>query len=171
MRIEKRYTKEEIFTFYCNQIYLGHGAYGVEAASQLYFRKPAKELKLHEAATIAGIIQGNVRQSPFVNPRQQGGDATMRSSEWPLNVSDARAAATQRKPVVAAGDHTGEAASHGLIEESASISRRNSAPRHSTERLTVRPGSTAGCSRPQKRPSSRLAASRPSPRLSQRAAT
>ena len=39
MRIEKRYTKEEIFTFYCNQIYFGHGAYGVEAASQLYFRK------------------------------------------------------------------------------------------------------------------------------------
>ena len=44
MRIEKRYTKEEIFTFYCNQIYFGHGAYGVEAASQLYFRKAAKDL-------------------------------------------------------------------------------------------------------------------------------
>ena len=40
MQIEKRYTKEEIFAFYCNQIYLGHGAYGVEAASQLYFGKP-----------------------------------------------------------------------------------------------------------------------------------
>ena len=69
MRIEKRYTKEEIFTFYANQIYFGHGAYGVEAAARLYFGKPAKDLALEEAATIAGIIQGNARQSPFVNPR------------------------------------------------------------------------------------------------------
>ena len=80
MRIEKRYTKEEIFTFYANQIYFGHGAYGVEAASRLYFGKPAKDLKLEEAATIAGIIQGNVRQSPFVNP-----EATKRRRNYALD--------------------------------------------------------------------------------------
>ena len=67
MQIEKRYTKEEIFTMYCNQIYWGHGAYGVEAAAQVYFGKSAKEVTLEEAALIAGIIQGNVRQSPYVN--------------------------------------------------------------------------------------------------------
>ncbi len=67
IQIEKRYTKEEIFTFYCNQMYFGHGAYGVEAASQLYFKKSAKDLTLPEAALIAGILQGNVRQSPYVN--------------------------------------------------------------------------------------------------------
>ena len=67
IQIEKRYTKEEIFTFYCNQIYFGHGAYGVEAASQVYFGKSAKDLTLEEAALIAGILQGNVRQSPYVN--------------------------------------------------------------------------------------------------------
>ncbi len=67
MQIEKRYTKEEIFTLYCNQIYWGHGAYGVEAASQVYFGKPVGELALEEAALLAGIIQGNVRQSPYVN--------------------------------------------------------------------------------------------------------
>ncbi len=39
IQIEKRYTKREIFTIYCNQMYLGHGAYGVEAASRLYFGK------------------------------------------------------------------------------------------------------------------------------------
>jgi penicillin-binding protein 1A len=39
MQIEKRYTKQEIFTMYCNKMYWGHGAYGVEAASQLYFSK------------------------------------------------------------------------------------------------------------------------------------
>ena len=67
IQIEKRYTKREILTLYCNQIYWGHGAYGVEAASRLYFGKAAKNLTLGEAAMIAGIIQGNVRQSPYVN--------------------------------------------------------------------------------------------------------
>jgi penicillin-binding protein 1A len=57
IQIEKRYTKNEIFTFYANQMYLGEGAYGVEAASRTYFGKPAKDLNLDEAATIAGIFQ------------------------------------------------------------------------------------------------------------------
>src|SRR4051812_33880080 len=46
IQIEKRYTKREIFTIYCNQMYLGHGAYGVEAASRLYFNKANKQLTL-----------------------------------------------------------------------------------------------------------------------------
>ena len=44
IQIEKRYTKQEIFTLYCNQMYFGHGVYGVEAASRLYFGKSAKDL-------------------------------------------------------------------------------------------------------------------------------
>ena len=67
IQIEKRYTKAEIFTLYCNKMYWGHGAYGVEAASQLYFAKSVKELTLDEAALIAGLLQGNVRQSPYVD--------------------------------------------------------------------------------------------------------
>jgi len=67
MQIEKRYTKQEIFTMYCNKMYWGHGAYGVEAASQLYFSKHVGDLTLGEAAMIAGIHQGNVRESPYVN--------------------------------------------------------------------------------------------------------
>jgi penicillin-binding protein 1A len=70
MQIERRYTKREIFTFYANQIYLGHGAYGVEAASHLYFDKPAKDLTVEEAAVIAGMIQSPERLSPFVDPRR-----------------------------------------------------------------------------------------------------
>ena len=69
--IEKRYTKREIFTLYCNQMWLGtasHAANGVEAASQLYFGKSATDLELEEAALIAGIIQTPSRQSPLVNP-------------------------------------------------------------------------------------------------------
>ena len=54
--IEKRYSKDQILTLYANQIFLGHGAYGVEAASQLYFQKPASELSLAEAAMLAGMI-------------------------------------------------------------------------------------------------------------------
>jgi len=108
MRIEKRYTKEEIFTFYANQIYFGHGAYGVEAASQLYFRKPAKNLNLEEAATIAGIIQGNVRQSPFVNP-----EATRRRRNYALErmavngfITREAAEAAKDKPVAVGGEPT-----------------------------------------------------------------
>ena len=67
LQIEKRYTKDEIFTMYCNQIYMGHSAYGMGAAAQVYFGKPATDLTLSEAAMLAGIIQGNVLQSPYRN--------------------------------------------------------------------------------------------------------
>src|SRR6185295_2332563 len=70
IQIEKRYTKREIFTIYCNQMYLGHGAYGVEAASRLYFNKSNKQLSLDEAALVAGIFQTPERQSPFVDVRR-----------------------------------------------------------------------------------------------------
>src|SRR5207244_683278 len=70
IQIEKRYTKKEIFTIYCNQMYLGHGAYGVEAASRLYFGKSNKQLTLEEAALIAGIFQTPERQSPFIDMRR-----------------------------------------------------------------------------------------------------
>jgi penicillin-binding protein 1A len=66
VQIEKRYTKSEIFTLYANQMYLGEGAYGVEAAARTYFGKPAKDLSLDEAATIAGLFQ-TWRNAPTVN--------------------------------------------------------------------------------------------------------
>ncbi|HEY7186531.1 MAG TPA: PBP1A family penicillin-binding protein [Vicinamibacterales bacterium] len=68
-QLEKRYTKREILAFYANHIPLGHGAYGVEAASRMYFDKPAKDVTLEEAAAIAAIIQTPARLSPFVNPK------------------------------------------------------------------------------------------------------
>jgi penicillin-binding protein 1A len=67
IQIEKRYTKPEILTFYCNQIHFGHGTNGVESASRLYFSKSARDLTLEEAALIAGIIQSPARQSPYVD--------------------------------------------------------------------------------------------------------
>src|SRR4029079_13588559 len=66
IQIEKRYTKHEILTFYANQMYLGEGAYGVEAAARTYFGKSARDLTVDEAATIAGIFQ-TWRNAPTVN--------------------------------------------------------------------------------------------------------
>ena len=69
IEIEKVYTKEEILEMYLNQVYFGHGAYGVEAASQLYFGKSVKDLDPVEAATIAAIAKGP-SYSPFRNPER-----------------------------------------------------------------------------------------------------
>src|SRR5262245_35198146 len=63
-QIEKSFTKEEIFTLYCNQVYFGHGSYGVEATSQFLFSKSIKELTLAEAALIAGLPQNPSLLSP-----------------------------------------------------------------------------------------------------------
>ncbi|MFC2171870.1 penicillin-binding protein 1A [Acidobacteriota bacterium] len=64
MRIESRYSKEEILTFYCNQIFLGHNRYGFDAASRYYFGKPVSELDLAESALLAGIPQRPSAYSP-----------------------------------------------------------------------------------------------------------
>ena len=67
-RIEKKFTKDEILFLYLNQIYLGHGAYGVEAASENYFGKHAKDLNLAECSMMAGLPQAPSRYSPFRFP-------------------------------------------------------------------------------------------------------
>jgi len=68
VEIEKRYSKEKIFELYCNQFYLGHGAWGVESAARLYFGKSVDQLTLTEAALIAGIFRGPSIYSPYNNP-------------------------------------------------------------------------------------------------------
>ena len=105
IQIEKRYTKKEIFTIYCNQMYLGHGAYGVEAASRLYFNKTNMQLTLEEAALIAGIFQTPERQSPFVDMKR----ATARRNIVLQRMADeryitqAQADAAKAKPIVTRG--------------------------------------------------------------------
>ena len=69
-RIDKKFTKEEILFLYLNQIYLGHGAYGVEAAAENYFGKSAKDLNLAECAILAGLPQAPSRYSPFKSPEK-----------------------------------------------------------------------------------------------------
>jgi len=108
IQIEKRYTKKEIFTIYCNQMYLGHGAYGVEAASRLYFNKSNKQLNLEEAALIAGIFQTPERQSPFVDMKR----ATQRRNVVLQRMADEhyltqqQADAAKQRPIVTRGAPT-----------------------------------------------------------------
>jgi penicillin-binding protein 1A len=66
--IEKLYPKEKILELYCNHFFLGHGAYGVQAAASLFFGKDVADLTLEESAMIAGIFQGPSKFSPYNNP-------------------------------------------------------------------------------------------------------
>jgi penicillin-binding protein 1A len=70
IQIEHRFTKEQIFTLYANQIFLGHGVYGFEAGSEFYFSKPARELTIAEAALLAGLPKGPSAYSPINNPEK-----------------------------------------------------------------------------------------------------
>jgi penicillin-binding protein 1A len=108
IQIEKRYTKKEIFTIYCNQMYLGHGAYGVEAASRLYFNKSNRQLSLEEAALIAGIFQTPERQSPFVDMKralQRRGTVLQRMADERY-ITQAQAEAAKQRPIVTRGQPT-----------------------------------------------------------------
>ncbi len=69
-RIDNYLTKEEILTLYLNHIFLGHGAYGVEAAAQEYFSKHVEDLTLAESAILAGIPKAPSRYSPYLNPKR-----------------------------------------------------------------------------------------------------
>ena len=69
-RLEKHLTKDEILTIYLNQIYLGHGAYGVEAAAREYFAKHASELNLAESALLAGLPKAPARYNPYAHPER-----------------------------------------------------------------------------------------------------
>ncbi|MGB6716788.1 MAG: PBP1A family penicillin-binding protein [Candidatus Acidiferrales bacterium] len=69
IQIERHYTKQQIFTMYCNQIYLGAGNYGFEAASESYFGKHVSQLTLPEAALLAAIIRGPI-YSPILHPKR-----------------------------------------------------------------------------------------------------
>lgn len=67
IKIEQRYSKDEILGLYCNQIYLGSGAYGVEAAADLYFGKHTRDLGIGEAAMLAGLPKAPSTYSPYRN--------------------------------------------------------------------------------------------------------
>ncbi len=102
IQIERRFTKPQIFTLYANQIFLGHGAYGYEAASEYYFSKPAKKLTLEEAALLAGLPKAPQYYSPINHP-----DRALKRRNLVLNamledgkITAAQAAEAKSKPIV-----------------------------------------------------------------------
>ena len=64
-KIESRLSKNQILTIYLNHVYLGHGAYGVQAAAEIYFGKDVQDLSVAEAAMIAGLPKAPTEDSPF----------------------------------------------------------------------------------------------------------
>jgi penicillin-binding protein 1A len=98
IQIERRFTKSQIFTLYANQIFLGHGAYGFEAASEYYFSKPAKKLTLHEAALLAGLPKAPQYYSPINHP-----DRALRRRNLVINsmVEDGKITTAQANPAKA----------------------------------------------------------------------
>ncbi len=119
IQIEKRYTKPEIITLYCNHVPWGHGRYGAEAASRLYFNKAAKDLTLEEAAMLAGIVQAPARQSPYVNP-----DASLRRRNYALQrmadegfITQQVADEAKKKPIVTAGRPDDDTEAPFYVEE------------------------------------------------------
>ena len=119
IQIEKRYTKPEIVTLYCNQIPWGHGTYGVEAASRLYFGKSAKDVTLEEAALLAGIIQAPARHSPYVNlanARRRRNYALGQMADAGF-ITRERAEQAKKAPIVTVGRQGVESEAAFFIEE------------------------------------------------------
>ena len=99
IKLERRYSKQEILDFYLNTVYFGRGAYGIQAAAGVYFAKPAKDLELHEAAYLAGLIPapqsyqkraaGKERRAHVLSAMRQEGYITARR-EKRANKADLR---------------------------------------------------------------------------------
>ena len=69
-QLEQRFSKDEIFEIYLNQIFFGNGAYGIKAAARIYFHKELAELTLPEVAILAGLPKGPSSYSPIRNPKK-----------------------------------------------------------------------------------------------------
>lgn len=100
--LEHKLTKDEILAAYLNRVYLGSGTYGVEAASQTYFNKSAREVNLREAATLAGLLKAPSRYSPASNPRlsQQRANTVIAAMKDAGYISDTEAASGAGVPPV-----------------------------------------------------------------------
>ena len=100
-RLERKYSKNQILQAYLNTIYLGNGAYGVEAAANIYFGEHATQLNLPQAALLAGLIQNPSGYDPILDPA----DARTRRSQVLArmlhygDITAAQAAAAERVPL------------------------------------------------------------------------
>jgi len=100
-KIEQRLTKDQILGIYLNHVYLGHGAYGVQAAAEIYFGKDAKDLSIAEAAMLAGLPKAPTEDSPFsafrrARDRQRYVLGQMRENQF---ISDEEYRASMQEPM------------------------------------------------------------------------
>lgn len=119
IQIERRFTKPQIFTLYANQIFLGHGVYGFESASEFYFSKPAKQLNLEEAALLAGLPKAPGFYSPINHP-----DRAIKRRNLVINamledgkITAQQAAAARTKPVQLNLQHDPNSLAPHFVEE------------------------------------------------------
>jgi penicillin-binding protein 1A len=119
IQIERRFTKPQIFTLYANQIFLGHGLYGFEAASEFYFSKPARNLTVAEAALLAGLPKGPGVYSPLNHP-----DRAMKRRNLVINamledgkITAARAADARSEPLTLHLAHDPNSLAPYFVEE------------------------------------------------------
>src|SRR5208282_226872 len=119
IQIERRFTKPQISILYANQIFLGHGVYGFEAASEFYFSKPARNLTLTEAALLAGLPKGPGVYSPINHP-----DRAVRRRNLVINamledgkITAAQAADARSAPVVLRLQHDPNSLAPYFVEE------------------------------------------------------
>ncbi len=119
IQIERRFTKPQIFTLYANQIFLGHGVYGFEAASEYYFSKPAKQLTLDEAALLAGLPKAPGYYSPINHP-----DRSMKRRNLVINsmledgkITTAQANEARNRPVQLKLQHDPNSVAPYFVEE------------------------------------------------------
>jgi penicillin-binding protein 1A len=101
LQIERRFTKQQIFTLYANQIYLGRGTYGFEAGSEYYFSKHVKDLTLPEAALLAALPKGPESYSPVRHPERALKRRNLVLSEMLADkkITAAQAAAAKAEPL------------------------------------------------------------------------
>lgn len=102
VQIERRFTKQQIFQLYANQIYLGHGTYGFEAGSEFFFSKHARDLTLPEAALLAALPKGPEFYSPIRYPQRALRRRNLVLSEMLLDgkITATEAAAAKATPLV-----------------------------------------------------------------------
>jgi penicillin-binding protein 1A len=119
IQIERHFTKPQIFTLYANQIFLGHGVYGFEAASEFYFSKPAKKLTLEEAALLAGLPKGPTIYSPINHPdrAQKRRNLVINAMLEDGKITAAQAADARSAPVVLGLAHDPNSLAPYFVEE------------------------------------------------------
>src|SRR3954451_20292585 len=152
--LETQLSKDEILTLYLDRVYFGAGAYGVEAAAQRYFAKPAKDLTLAEAAMVAGLLKAPSRYAPTNDLDESATAPPPSSTAWSTPASSPRS----RRSPPAPGPPSSPPTRRRRWPATSSTGRWTASSRKSARSSTTsrsRPRSTRSCRRRPRPPSPR----------------